>query len=177
VRAGTFKSVMVGAAGDEHVTGFQVGGDVLGVDGLARQRHESTAIALEDSEVLVMPYGATAPATAFTAELHHLMARLLSREIVRERQRSQLLAHRSAETRVAAFLLDLSQRMQARGYSETEFHLRMTREEIGSYLGLQIETVSRALGALQNKRLLQTQGRRMRLLDPGALATVTRALR
>jgi CRP/FNR family transcriptional regulator len=170
VRAGTFKSVQHTHDGLEQVTGFHVPGEVLGLDGLARERHESAAVALEDSEVLVLPYAQLRGIASAIDGLHDLIARLLSREMVRDRGRLQLLAHRSAEVRLCAFLLDLSQRMRSRGFSGTEFHLRLTREEIGSYLGLNLETVSRTFGSLQQQRLLAVEGRHVRLLDLALLA-------
>lgn len=170
VRAGSFKSVFHTHDGQEQVTGFYVEGDVLGLDGLARDRHESSAVALEDSDVLLLPQGASAWWNDAGHYPHHAVVRLLSRELLRERRRLQLLSTRSAEARVAAFLQDVSGRMRARGYSASEFHLRMTREEIGSYLGLQLETVSRAIASLQRRRVLRAQGKHVRVLDTASLA-------
>ena len=162
VRAGSFKSLVHGEDGLEQVTGFHVDGDILGLDGLARQRHASGAVALEDAEVLVLPCAETG--------LHPLLPRLMSRELVRQRERLQVLTGRGAEARVATFLQDIALRMHARGYSAREFHLRLSRQEIGSYLGLKLETVSRAFGRLQQQRVLRAEGRHVQVLDPAALA-------
>jgi CRP/FNR family transcriptional regulator len=170
VRAGSFKSVFHTHDGVEQVTGLHVEGDVLGLDGLARDRHENAAIALEDSDVLLLPQGDAAWWNDAGPDLQRAVTRLLSRELLRERRRLQLLSLRSAEARVAAFLHDVSVRMHARGYSACEFHLRLTREEIGSYLGLQLETVSRAIASLQRQRVLRAQGKHVRVLDAASLA-------
>ena len=162
VRAGSFQSMVHSEDGVEQVTGFHVDGDILGLDGMARQRHASTAVALEDAEVLVLP--------CTDADLDPLLPRLMSRELVRQRERLQMLMGRSAEARVATFLQDIALRMQVRGYSAREFHLRLSRQEIGSYLGLKLETVSRVFSRLQQQRLLRANGRHVRVLDPDALA-------
>jgi CRP/FNR family transcriptional regulator len=169
VRAGSFKSLVHAEDGACQVTGFHIEGDILGLDGVARQRHASAAVALEDAEVLVLPCDSAAW-DAWGGALRDLLPRLLGRELVRERERLQLLMGRSAQARVATFLHDIAQRMQARGYSGREFHLRMTRQEIGSYLGLKLETVSRVFGRLQQHKVLRTEGRHVRVLDPVALA-------
>jgi CRP/FNR family transcriptional regulator, anaerobic regulatory protein len=170
VHAGSFKSVVHTHDGLEQVAGLHLAGEILGLDGLVSERHESSPIALEDSEVLVLPYLPLQQFTTDTPGLHDMVARLISREIVRERGRLQLLAHRKADVRLGAFLLDVAQRMRARGFSGTEFHLRLTREEIGSYLGMNLETVSRAFGTLQQQGMLAVQGKHVRLLDAAALA-------
>ncbi len=169
VRAGSFKSVLQAPDGLEQVISFGLVGDILGLDGLARGRHESTATALEDSEVLVLSYDDTSWWPGSPVALHYLVSRLLSRELVKGRVRIHLISHRSAETRLAALLLDVSQRMQARGYSNSEFHLRLTRQEIGSYLGLKLETVSRGFAGLQQQRVLDVDGKHVRLLNLPAL--------
>ena len=172
VGAGSFKSVLLARSGAEQVSGFHVGGEILGLDGVARERHESSAIALEDSEILVIPYADLRAFSRATPLAHDLLPRLLSREVVRERGHLRLLAQHGAEERLCAFLLDLSRRMHARGYSGTEFHLRLTREELGSYLGLKLETVSRAFGRLHRRRMLAVEGRHVRLLDLHAMEQV-----
>lgn len=166
VRAGSLKTVMHAADGTEQVAGFHWAGEILGLDAIARDRYETTAVAMEDAEVLALPYP-----QAFGLEhggLQALITRLLSREMVRERERLQLLSMYSAESRLAAFLVDLSRRMRGRGFSPVDFVLRATRAEIGSYLGLKLETVSRAFAGLQRKSLLQVDGKQVHLRDlPG----------
>jgi CRP/FNR family transcriptional regulator, anaerobic regulatory protein len=165
VVAGSLKSVMATDADDgEQVVGFHISGEILGLDGLALRQHESTAIALEDSEVIAIPCDGSAARVGGGA-LADAAAHLLSREVVRERRHMIVLNRKSAVERLAAFLLDVSRRMHARGYSGTDFHLRMSREEIGGYLQLNLETVSRAFSKLREQGLVAVDGKHVRLLD------------
>jgi CRP/FNR family transcriptional regulator, anaerobic regulatory protein len=167
VRSGTFKSVIERPDAREQVAGFHLAGDVLGLDGLADGRHASGAVALEDSEVVVLAHAGCS--FDDRADLQQVLPRLMGRELVRKQKLAVLLSCTSAEQRLASFLLNLSRRMQARGYAAGEFHLRMTRSEIGSYLGLNLETVSRTISALQQRGLLRVCGRHIQLLDRAAL--------
>src|SRR3954471_6127392 len=172
VRSGTFKSTLTLKDGREQVTGFQMAGELLGLDGLASGKHASSAVALEDAEICAIPYAHLSELTAVSPDLHLAVSRLMSREIVREHNLMLLLGSMNAEQRLAAFLLNLSQRMKARGYSSTEFHLRMMRVEIGSYLGMKLETVSRTFTAFQQQRLLDVDKKHVRILDLEALQRV-----
>jgi CRP/FNR family transcriptional regulator len=167
VRSGTFKTVIAALDGHEQVTGFQLAGDVLGLDGLAHGRHASRAIALEDSEVVVLPYDGEGEHDPH--RLGHLLPRLIGRELVRRQKLTLLLACMNAEQRLASFLLNLSRRLQVRGYSAAEFHLRMSRGEIASYLGLNLETVSRTFSLLQQRGLIGVDARHVVLRDRPAL--------
>ena len=128
-------------------------------------RHASSAIALEDAEVCAIPYTHLTQVAIRSVSLQQAVTRLMSREIVREHSLMMLLGSMNAEERLAAFLLNLSQRLKARGYSASEFHLRMSRAEIGSYLGLKLETVSRTFSAFQQQRLLEVDKKHVRILD------------
>jgi CRP/FNR family transcriptional regulator, anaerobic regulatory protein len=172
VRSGTFKSHLALRDGREQVTGFQMAGELLGLDGLASGKHASSAVALEDAEICAIPYAHLSELAACTTELQNVISRLMSREIVREHSLMMLLGTMNAEERLAAFLLNISQRMKARGYSSTEFHLRMSRAEIGSYLGMKLETVSRTFSAFQAQRLLEVDKKHVRISD---LEGLTRA--
>jgi CRP/FNR family transcriptional regulator len=170
VRSGTFKSCMSLADGREQVSGFYLAGELMGLDGAAHGAHSSSVIALEDSEVCAIPYGRLTEVAAGNVSMQHIVSRLMSREIVREHSLMMLLGSMNAEERLSAFLLNLSQRMKARGFSATEFHLRMSRAEIGSYLGLKLETVSRTFSAFQQRRLLEVDKRHIRITDMEGLA-------
>ncbi len=170
VRSGTFKSSLTLADGREQVSGFHMAGELMGLDGVAHGRHASAATALEDAEVCAIPYAHLSDLAAGSADMQMVMARLMSREIVREHSLMMLLGSMNAEERLAAFLINLSQRLKARGYSSHEFHLRMSRAEIGSYLGMKLETVSRTFSAFQQQRLLEVDKRHIRILDLDALA-------
>jgi CRP/FNR family transcriptional regulator, anaerobic regulatory protein len=165
VRSGTLKSSLLLSDGREQVSGFHIAGELVGLDGVAQGHHASTAMALEDTEICAIPYAHLSDLAASTSGMQHVIARLMSREILREHSLMMLLGSMSAEERLAAFLLNLSQRYGARGYSEREFHLRMSRAEIGSYLGLKLETVSRTFTSFQQQRLLEVDKRHIRILD------------
>jgi CRP/FNR family transcriptional regulator len=170
VRSGTFKSVLTLKDGREQVTGFQMAGELLGLDGLASAKHASGAVALEDAEICAIPFAHLSELATASPDLQHVISRLMSREIVREHSLMMLLGSMNAEERLAAFLLNISQRMKARGYSASEFHLRMSRAEIGSYLGMKLETVSRTFSAFQQQRLLEVDKKHVRILDADGLA-------
>ena len=169
IRSGSLKTMLLAEEGRDQVAGYHMPGEVVGLDGIGNNAHECEAIALEDSEVCVLPFDRIEQAAREYPALQHNVHRSLSREISRQRSLMLLLGTMRADQRLAAFLLDLSERYQARGYSPSEFILRMTREEIGSYLGLKLETVSRLLSRLQQEGLIQVQGRVVKLLERAAL--------
>ncbi|KVD68785.1 helix-turn-helix domain-containing protein [Burkholderia ubonensis] len=172
VRAGSFKTVMVHRDGREQVTGFQIAGETFGMDGISSGQHCCDAIALEDSVVCIIPFGQLEAACREMKPMQHFLYQMLSSEIVRESSQMLLLGTMSAEQRVAQFLLNLSSRFQARGYSASEFNLRMTREEIGCYLGMKLETVSRMFSRFHRDSLVETHGKRVRIIDAERLARV-----
>lgn len=169
VRNGFFKMCMPATASRDQVSGFQIPGEVLGLDGLSSDYHTVDAFALEDSEVCVLPYAQLNRLTSSCSSLQHQLHRVMSREIVRDHSVMLLLGSMRADERVAAFLLNLSERYEKLGYSPNVFVLRMTRADIGSYLGMKIETVSRSLSNLQNQALIDVQGKKIRLLDTSKL--------
>ena len=170
VRAGFFKSSVVLEDGRDQVTGFNMAGEILGMDGIGTEEHSADVTALEDSEVCVIPYARLAD-PGLQRQLHKAM----SRELVRDQGVMMLLGTMRAEERLAAFLLNLSQRFVARHFSPSEFHLRMTREEIGSYLGLSLETVSRLFSRFQEDGLIAVQQKHIVIHDiPGLKAVMVK---
>ena len=168
IRTGFFKTDVLLEDGRDQVTGFQMAGEILGMDGISTEHHSCNAVALEDSEVCVIPFAKLEELSREVNALQHNFHKVMSREIVRDHGLMMLLGTMRAEERLAAFLLNMSQRFMARGYSPQEFHLRMTREEIGSYLGLKLETVSRAFSRFQEDGLVAVQQKHIRILDtPG----------
>ena len=165
VRSGFFKTDVLLEDGREQVTGFQMTGELLGLDGISTEAHSCNAVALEDSEVCASPFSHLEGLSREIQTLQHHFHKVMSREIVRDHGVMMLLGTMRAEERLAAFLLNLSQRFTARGYSPAEFYLRMTREEIGSYLGLKLETVSRAFSRFQEEGLIAVQQKHVRILD------------
>ncbi len=168
VRSGFFKTFAITDDGREQVTAFHMGGEMMGMDGVGGEHYRLHALALEDSEVCIVPFARLEELSCEVRSLQHQFHRLMSQEIVRG-QFVMLLAGMRAEQRVAAFLLNLSQRFAARGYAANEFNLRMTREEIGNYLGLTLETVSRIFSRFQDSSHIEVQQKHVRLLDPGSL--------
>lgn len=172
IRAGSFKTDVILEDGRDQVTGFQMTGEVLGLDGISTEQHSCNAIALEDSEVCVIPFSRLEELSRQVESLQHQFHKIMSREIVRDHGVMMLLGSMRAEERLAAFLLNMSQRFTARGFSPSEFHLRMTRDEIGSYLGLKLETVSRAFSRFQDEGLVAVQQKHIRILDTPGLKRI-----
>jgi len=169
IRSGSCKTVSLSEDGHDQVSGYHMPGEIIGTDGIGTDRHGCQAVALEDTEICALPFDRIETLGRQNTGFQHNFHRLLSREISRERVLMMLLGTMHADQRLATFLLDLSQRYEARGYSASEFVLRMTREEIGSYLGLKLETVSRLFSRFQREGLVQVQGRVVKLLDRPSL--------
>jgi len=169
VRTGFFKTRVSSEDGRDQVTGFQMAGELLGLDGISTDRHTCDAVALEDSQVCVIPYGQLESLSREFTDLQRQFHRIMSREIVRDQGVMLLLGSMRAEERLAAFLLNLTQRLQVRGFSGSSLVLRMTREEIGTYLGLKLETVSRCFSKFQDDGVLQVKQRQIEVLDAEAL--------
>ena len=169
IRTGFFKTNVIREDGLDHVTGFQMAGEILGMDGIGTDRHGCNAIALEDGEVCIIPFARLEELSRQLPPLQHHFHRVMSREIVRDQGVMMMLGSMRAEERLAAFLLNLSQRLTTRGYSPSEFHLRMTREEIGSYLGLKLETVSRIFSRFDDDGLIAVQQKHVQILDVAGL--------
>ncbi|NEX62344.1 helix-turn-helix domain-containing protein [Noviherbaspirillum galbum] len=172
IRFGHFKTFQVSANGEEQITGLHMAGDLLGIDGLCNDRHRCYAVALEDSEVCEFPYASLESLFVQIPPLLRQFHRLISEEMSREQANMLVLGNLSADQRFASFLLDLSRRYGARGYSSTSFYLRMSREDIANYLGLTIESISRIIGRMRARGLVNVTHRNVELLDVPALATL-----
>ncbi|MBI2276025.1 MAG: fumarate/nitrate reduction transcriptional regulator Fnr [Dechloromonas sp.] len=169
IRSGFFKTDVLLEDGRDQVTGFQMAGELLGLDGISTEHHTCNAIALEDSEICSIPFSRLESLSREIHNLQHHFHKVMSREIVRDHGVMMLLGTMRAEERLAAFLLNLSSRFTARGFSHAEFYLRMTREEIGSYLGLKLETVSRAFSKFQEEGYIAVQQKHIRILNVNEL--------
>jgi CRP/FNR family transcriptional regulator, anaerobic regulatory protein len=169
IRSGFFKTDVLLEDGRDQVTGFQMAGELLGLDGISTEHHTCNAIALEDSEICAIPFSRLESLSREIHTLQHHFHKVMSREIVRDHGVMMLLGTMRAEERLAAFLLNLSQRFTARGFSHAEFYLRMTRDEIGSYLGLKLETVSRAFSRFQEEGHIAVQQKHIRILNVNGL--------
>ena len=169
IRTGFFKTSIASEDGREQVTGFQMAGEIIGLDGIVNDRHTCNALALEDSEVCVMPFDHIEDLSREFPVLQKHVHKIMSREIVREHGMMMLLGNMSAEERLANFLVNLVQRLFARGQSQSEFILRMSREEIGSYLGLKLETVSRTFSKYSEEGIIEVKQKHIKILKPDSL--------
>lgn len=169
VRVGSFKTLAGDYEGRQQVTGFPLPGDVLGLDGIGTGRHSVTAVALEDSQVILFSFTSVERAAREDRGLQHALYALMSSEIVHDHDAMMVLGSLHASERIAGFLLALSRSYQRLGYSAGEFHLRMGRADIGSYLGMKIETVSRMLNTFAHLGLIALHDKHIRLLDVDAL--------
>jgi len=169
VRSGFFKTRVSSPDGRDQITGFQMSGELLGLDGIGDGVHACDALALEDSQVCVVPYPTLERLAQQFPDLQTEFHRILSREIVRHHAVMLLLSNVHADRRLAAFLLNLARRLGNRGYSAASLVLRMTREEIGTYLGLKLETVSRSFSRLHERGVLDVRQRQVRIIDPSGL--------
>ncbi|WP_210546671.1 fumarate/nitrate reduction transcriptional regulator Fnr [Rhodoferax sp. PAMC 29310] len=172
IRTGFFKTSVVSEDGKDQVTGFQMAGEIIGLDGIVNDQHTCDAVALEDAEVCVMPFNRVEEISREVISLQRHVHKIMSREIVREHGVMLLLGSMRAEERLAAFLLNLVQRLNARGFSKTELVLRMTREEIGSYLGLKLETVSRTFSKFVEDGIVEVKQRHIRIVDAEMLKDI-----
>ena len=172
IRTGFFKTCVTTEDGRDQVTGFQMAGEIMGLDGIVNDQHTCNAIALENAEVCVIPFDRIEEISREVSALQHHVHKIMSREIVREHGVMLLLGSMRAEERLAAFLLNLVQRLEARGFSRSELVLRMTREEIGSYLGMKLETVSRTFSKFAEEGLINVSQRNISILDSDALKRI-----
>ena len=165
VRFGHFKTYQINASGDAQITGFQMAGELLGMDAISGDRHRCDAVALEDSEVCEIPFTRLEELFGQVPALLRHFHRIMSQEITREQNIMLLLGNMRAEQRFAVFLINKSARYAARGYSPTTFQLRMSREDIGNYLGLTIESISRLLSRFKKQGWLKVDKREVTILD------------
>lgn len=169
LRLGSVKTQLEDADGQVQITGFFLPGEVIGLDGMPDNEHASNAVAMEDSEVCVVRLKDIDEISRFVPSLQGQIRRVMSKEIARSHQVLLALGSMRSEARLASFLLNLSQRLSALGYSSTDFIMRMSREEIGNYLGLTLETVSRLFSRFARDGLIRVNQREVRILDMDAL--------
>ena len=172
IRTGFFKTCVASEDGRYQVTGFQMAGEIIGLDGIVNDNHTCDAVALEDAEVCVMPFDRIEELSREVTTLQRHVHKIMSREIVREHGVMLLLGSMRAEERLAAFLLNLVQRLHARGFSQSELILRMSREEIGSFLGMKIETVSRTFSKFVEDGTIEVKQRHVRILNTEVLKDI-----
>ena len=168
-RDGGFKTVVLSKEGDTQILGFHLPGELLGFDGLGSGRHQCSAEALGPSQVCEVPFDQLEHFAAEVPSLRRQLLRVIGRSMDRDQAHVEMLSRRHASERIALFLHSLSERYRALGRRPDQVDLPMSREDIGSYTGLAIETVSRTLGKLQDEGVIAVQGRRVTLRDPAAI--------
>lgn len=173
LRSGAMKTQLQDASGQVQITGFVLPGEIIGLDGMVDNTHTSNAIALEDSEVCVIRVDDIDRIAPHLPIVQQQFRRVMSMEINRSHQMVMTLGTLRSEQRVASFLLNISQRLSALGYSSCDFILRMSREEIGNYLGLTLETVSRLLSRFARENLIRIKQREVTILNMDALRELT----
>ncbi|MFD1383971.1 fumarate/nitrate reduction transcriptional regulator Fnr [Rhodanobacter aciditrophus] len=165
VRTGTLKTFNITNTGEEQITGFYCPSELLGLSGIDNNTYPVSAKALETTTVCEIPFAHLEQLTAQIPSLKHQIFRLMSRKICDDQQMMVLLGKKNADEKVASFLMNLSHRFKKRGYSATSFRLSMSRSEIGNYLGLAVETVSRVMTRFQKNGLIDVDGKEITIVD------------
>lgn len=173
VRSGSLKTYTVDEAGREHVTEFHMPGELVGLDGIATEVHAFTAEALDTTSVCEIPHERLAELSATIPNLGRQLLRRMSQRMLSDTQQRRLLAKNTADERLAALFLDMAQRFRERGFSAREFNLSMTRTDIGNYLGLAMETVSRTFTRFQQLGLIEVDRRYVQIRDFESLRRFT----
>lgn len=169
VRSGAIKTISNTQDGQEQITGFYLPGEIIGMDGLATNSHSNTAIALETAAVCEIPFSRLEELSAQLPNLQRRFFQLMSKEIANDQQLITLLSKNNADQRIASLLLSISARNHSRGLAAEEFYLPMSRSDIGNYLGLTIETVSRVMGRLHKTQIIDLDKKHVKILDMTAL--------
>ncbi|EJM58242.1 fumarate/nitrate reduction transcriptional regulator Fnr [Pseudomonas sp. GM48] len=166
VRSGALKTFGLSDTGEEQLTGFHLPSELVGLSGMDTEKHPVSAQALETTSVCEIPFERLDELALQLPQLRRQLMRVMSREIRDDQQMMLLLSKKTADERIATFLVNLSARFRARGFSANQFRLSMSRNEIGNYLGLAVETVSRVFTRFQQNELIAAEGKEIRILDP-----------
>jgi len=165
VRSGSIKSYTVSNDGQEQVTGFHLPGEIFGMDGIGHNHYTNSALAMETAAVCEIPFTRLQELSIAIPSLQRHFFQLMSKEITNDQNLITLLSKNSAEERIATLLLSISNRNLRRKLSGTRFRLPMSRADIGNYLGLTVETVSRVFGRFQKQGLLNVDKKEIEVLD------------
>lgn len=176
IRAGSVKASMINENGEEHITGFYLPGDIIGIDGISSGRHATTAAALETTSICTLPFAALEKLATTVPEVQRYVFQVMAKEILQDQKMMFLLSSKTAEQRLAALLLRFSEHLENRKLFSEEIRLSMSRNDIANYLGLAVETVCRAMTRFQKQALLRVDGRSITLLDSGALDKLVKAV-
>lgn len=170
VRSGSIKSYATTDGGEEQISAFHLPGEILGLDAIGSGTHPQSAVALETTSICELPFDRLHNLAHEVDGLQRQLLRIMSRELNSDEQFMRLLANRSAEERLASFLLNLASRFELRGYSGQAFNLSMSRSDIGNYLGLAVETVSRLFTRFQQENIIEVERKSVKLIDRNRLA-------
>lgn len=170
IKSGSIKTFITNQAGEEQILNFHGPGDILGLDGLPFNQHTSTSLSLETSSVCAVPMYKLEE--VFEQLLPHWLIEFAMNKLKQESKNINLLGKKNANTRIAAFLLKLSENNKMLGCSDSEFDLSMSRDDIGNYLGLASETVSRTLTHMRNKGCVKLDRRHVTIVDTQHLHTL-----
>ncbi|AEF22841.1 MULTISPECIES: fumarate/nitrate reduction transcriptional regulator Fnr [Pseudomonas] len=166
VRSGALKTFSLSDAGEEQITGFHLPSELVGLSGMDTELYPVSAQALETTSVCEIPFERLDELSVSLPQLRRQLMRIMSREIRDDQQMMLLLSKKTADERIATFLVNLSARFSARGFSANQFRLAMSRNEIGNHLGLAVETVSRVFTRFQQSNLIEAEGKEVHILDP-----------
>lgn len=170
IRSGFLKTYTISENGDEQIIGFHLPGEIIGLNSIDSQKHPSTAKALETSLICKLPYDELDMLSADIPGLRQQLMRVMSREILEDQELMFLLNKKSADERLAAFLINLSFRFGKRGLAQDSFKLVMKKSDIANYLGMAVETISRLFSRLQNQGLIIYKSREIKITDPVGLS-------
>jgi len=165
VQSGSLKALIPTSNGDEQIVGFNMPGELLGFDALGGDVHTCTTVALETSSVCELPFSKLNMIAEEIPSLNQHFMQLMSNEIADEHKMMLMLGKKSADERIASFLLSLSARFSKRGFSPNQFNLTMSRHDISNYLGLAVETISRCIGHLQDEHIIEAERKYIRIID------------
>ncbi|KFE55697.1 fumarate/nitrate reduction transcriptional regulator Fnr [Pseudomonas syringae] len=166
VRSGALKTFNISDGGEEQLTGFHLPSELVGMSGMDAEAYPVSAQALETTSVCEIPFERLDELSVQLPQLRRQLMRVMSREIRDDQQMMLLLSKKTADERIATFLVNLSARFRARGFSANQFRLSMSRNEIGNHLGLAVETVSRVFTRFQQNELISAEGKEIQILDP-----------
>ncbi|ASL26165.1 fumarate/nitrate reduction transcriptional regulator Fnr [Azotobacter chroococcum] len=172
VRSGSLKTFSVSDNGEEQITGFHLPSELVGLSGMDSDSCPVSAQALETTSVCEIPFERLDELALQLPQLRRQLMRVMSREIRDDQQMMLLLSKKTADERIATFLINLSSRFRARGFSANHFRLAMSRNEIGNYLGLAVETVSRVFSRFQQNELIAAEGKEVTILNPIELCSL-----
>ncbi|MCE9665945.1 fumarate/nitrate reduction transcriptional regulator Fnr [Halomonas sp. M5N1S17] len=172
VRSGSLKQSVAQEGQRDQVTHFYLPGEVVGLDGIGEDNCYGSVVAMESTFVCELPFHRLEDLAEQLPELRGQLYRCMSRELRNDQRMMCLLSGRTADQRLASFMLGLSERFRLRGFSPYRFHLSMSRSDIGSYLGLALETVSRVLARFQQQSLATVAGRELTIHDMEALVAL-----